>query len=214
MDKVKSVLGYHPDWTVKANREAERDRWSNNSTFIVAAVGCAIGLGNLWRFPYLLYKHGGAVFFIPYLLCLFGLGIPMILLEFTLGQVIQKGNVYVWNALHPRLYGVGLATAFACYLIVIYYNVLISWALTLFFNSFYNPLPWSVQRTTDEAGLHKDCKDMVISEEFFYKDVLGIVNEDCTYYDAFDSMGNGSFFQWQIFLSSMLTWVICFFCVF
>ena len=93
MDKVKSVMGYHPDWTVKANREAERDRWSNNSTFIVAAVGCAIGLGNLWRFPYLLYKHGGAVFFIPYLLCLFGLGIPMILLEFTQAVVEFVGDI-------------------------------------------------------------------------------------------------------------------------
>jgi hypothetical protein len=55
---------------------------------------------------------------------------------------------------------------------------------------------------------------MVISEEFFYKDVLGIVNEDCTNYNASDSMGDGSFFQWQIFLSSMMTSIICFFCVF
>jgi len=214
MDKFKSLIGYNADWTVKADRDKERDRWSGNSTFIVAAVGCAIGLGNLWRFPYLCYKHGGAVFFIPYLLCLFGLGIPMILLEFTLGQVMQKGNVYVWNALHPRLYGLGFATCFACYLIVIYYNVLISWALTLFFNSFYNPLPWSVQRTTNVAGTSKDCPDVYITEEFFYKDVLGIINDDCSNYNASDSMGEGSFFQWQIFLSSMLTWIICFFCVF
>lgn len=214
MDKFKSLIGYNSDWSVKADRNKERDRWSNNSTFIVAAVGCAIGLGNLWRFPYLCFKHGGGAFFIPYLLCLFGLGIPMILLEFTLGQVMQKGNVYVWNALHPRLYGLGFATCFACYLIVIYYNVLISWALTLFFNSFYNPLPWSTQRTTDDAGLHKECKDMFITEEFFYKDVLGIYNDDCTSYKPTDSMGEGSFFQWQIFLSSMLTWIICFACVF
>jgi len=57
---------------------------------------------------------------------------------------MQKGNISVWNALHPRLYGLGLATCIACYLIVIYYNVIISWALTMFFNSFYSPLPWSV----------------------------------------------------------------------
>lgn len=144
MDKIKKILGHNPDNSVIAKREVQRDRWKDNSTFIVAAVGCAIGLGNLWRFPYLCYKHGGAGFFIPYLLCLICLGIPMICLEFCLGQVMQKGNIYVWNALHPRLYGLGFATCFACYLIVIYYNVVISWALTLFFNSFYNPLPWSV----------------------------------------------------------------------
>jgi neurotransmitter:Na+ symporter, NSS family len=54
----------------------------------MAAIGSAIGLGNLWRFPYLCYKWGGAVFFIPYLLSLFALGLPMMMLEFALGQVI------------------------------------------------------------------------------------------------------------------------------
>lgn len=89
------------------------------------------------------------MFFIPYLLCLFFLGIPMLMLEFVIGQRLQIGNLNAWGKLHPRLYGVGLATCVACYLIVIYYNVIISWALTLFFSSFYNPLPWSRQRTED-----------------------------------------------------------------
>jgi len=96
---------------------------------------------------------------------------------------MQKGNIVVWNALHPRLYGLGLSTCIACYLIVIYYNVIISWALTMFFNSFYSPLPWSVQRTTNEEGTFKECEDIYITQEFFYKDVLGIINDDCTPYD-------------------------------
>lgn len=185
-------------------------------TFIIASVGCAIGLGNLWRFPYLCFKHGGATFFIPYLLCLAFLGVPMLCLEFALGQIMQKGNIYVWNALHPRLYGLGLATCIACYIIVLYYNVVISWALTMFFNSFYDPLPWSVQRTTNEAQTYRDCvsEKIYISEEFFYKDVLGWINDDCTNYDQVTVMAQGSFFQWQVFLSAMLTWVICFICTF
>jgi len=144
MQSIRKLLGYKDDGSIAHNRDEDRDRWSSNMTFIVASVGCAIGLGNLWRFPYLCFKHGGATFFIPYLLCLAFLGVPMLCLEFALGQIMQKGNIYVWNALHPRLYGLGLATCIACYIIVLYYNVVISWALTMFFNSFYNPLPWSV----------------------------------------------------------------------
>jgi SNF family Na+-dependent transporter len=211
------------------DREQNRDRWSSNLTFIVAAVGCAIGLGNLWRFPYLCFKHGGAGFLIPYSLCLVFLGIPMLILEFGLGQVLQKGNIAVWQSLHPRLYGLGLATCIACYLVVIYYNVIISWALTMFFNSFYSPLPWSTENAkpvtcTDEelaAGCvpttqptYKTCKDVFITQEFFYKDVLGLITEDCEQYDQSSTMGEGSFFQWQVWLSAMLTWLICFFCTF
>lgn len=148
--KVHQVIGLNADGTVAGAREVNRDRWKSNSTFIVASVGCAIGLGNLWRFPYLCYKHGGATFFIPYLLSLFFLGIPFLILEFAIGQIMQKGNVYVWHALHPRLHGIGIATCLATYIIVLYYNVIISWALAVFFNSFYSPLPWSVQNTKNE----------------------------------------------------------------
>lgn len=163
----------------KANDEA-RDKWSSNLTFIVASIGCSVGLGNLWRFPYLCYKWGGGLFFIPYLLCLFGMGIPMLMLEFCLGQTLQKGNIEVWAKIHPRLYGVGVSTCLACYLITLYYNVIISWSLTLFFNAFKNPLPWSVQRIDDQK-----CKGQYyITEEWFYKDILHIYNDDCSAYET------------------------------
>lgn len=55
---------------------------------------------------------------------------------------------------------------------------------------------------------------MYITEEFFYKDMLGLYNDDCTWYDQSTTMGEGSFFQWQVFLAMLLTWVICFFCTF
>ena len=89
----------------------------------------------------------------------------MLMLEFALGQVAQKGNIIVWNKLHPRLYGVGLATCVACYMIVIYYNVIISWALVLFFSGFYSPLPWSTLRTNNVGKTYKDCRDLYISQE-------------------------------------------------
>ena len=64
----------------------ERDRWMNRPTFILASIGACVGLGNFWRFPYLTNRYGGGFFFVPYLLALFVLGIPMGLMELTLGQ--------------------------------------------------------------------------------------------------------------------------------
>lgn len=64
---------------------APRQRWAGSVTFILAAIGSAIGLGNFWRFPSLCYKWGGGIFFVPYLFALFFLGLPMMLLELSLG---------------------------------------------------------------------------------------------------------------------------------
>lgn len=68
------------------DRETGRARWKSNSTFILAVMGYCIGLGNFWRFPYLAFKWGGALFFVPYLFSLLFFGLPMLMLEIALGQ--------------------------------------------------------------------------------------------------------------------------------
>jgi len=60
--------------------------WQKNLHFILACVGAAVGLGNLWRFPYMAYKHGGSAFLIPYLVCVLLVGLPLMLLEFGIGR--------------------------------------------------------------------------------------------------------------------------------
>jgi len=79
----------------------------------MAAIGSAIGLGNFWRFPYLCYKWGGGLFFIPYLSSLFLLGLPMMLLELSLGQLFQRGDIGVFHGIKPELFGVGLSSVFS-----------------------------------------------------------------------------------------------------
>jgi len=70
----------------KYDRETGRQRWLSRNTFILAMVGYCVGLGNFWRFPYLCYTYGGALFFVPYFSCLLFIGIPVTLMEMTLGQ--------------------------------------------------------------------------------------------------------------------------------
>ena len=72
------------DVSPRANKP--RERWSSRWTFIIASVGSAIGLGNIWRFPYLNYKHGGGAFLIPYILFLLVTGIPLLQTELALGE--------------------------------------------------------------------------------------------------------------------------------
>lgn len=153
---------------------------------MLAAIGSAIGLGNFWRFPYLSYKYGGAVFFIPYLLCLFLIGIPMMLLELSMGQKFQRGDIGVFRGIHPRLAGIGLASVIAAYCISFYYQVIIAWAVIYFFASFKNPLPWSVSNTRAPLHSYKDCNDLYITEEFFFKDLLRIITPDCEDFNTSD----------------------------
>ena len=100
----------------------------------------------------------------------------------------------MWNRLHPRLTGIGIAAMLACYLISFYYNVIISWSLVYFCLSFVNPLPWSSQNA--DADYTLACKEYPITQEYFYKNILHTITEDCTQYNTSDTMGGATEFQW------------------
>lgn len=88
-----------------ADAEAQRPTWSGRLEFILSTVGYAVGLGNVWRFPYLCYNSGGGAFLIPYLTMVLLCGIPLLFMEFTVGQYTRLGPVHAFAKICPLLKG-------------------------------------------------------------------------------------------------------------
>uniref|UniRef100_A0A8K9XYJ1 Transporter n=1 Tax=Oncorhynchus mykiss TaxID=8022 RepID=A0A8K9XYJ1_ONCMY len=132
-----------------------RGNWTNKLDFILSMVGYAVGLGNVWRFPYLAFQNGGGAFLIPYLIMLCLAGIPIFLLEVSLGQFASQGPVSVWKAI-PALQGCGIAMLIISVLIAIYYNIIMCWTLYYLFASLKGSLPWANCKNEWNT---LDCKD-------------------------------------------------------
>ena len=119
---------------------AERERWRSRVSFIMATVGSAVGLGNLWRFPYVCYKNGGGAFLIPYFIALFTAGIPLMILEFSLGHRFQGSAPHSFSSVRRGWEWLGWWALLIGFIITTYYNVVIAWSVDYLFYSF--PLSW------------------------------------------------------------------------
>ena len=124
------------------DENAERGNWTGKLDFILSVLGYAVGLGNVWRFPYLCYRNGGGAFLLPYLLMLFIVGLPLFYLEVCLGQFCSRGAAKCWD-FAPIFKGVGVAMIVASIMVSIYYNMIIAWAEFYMFSSFTSKLPWT-----------------------------------------------------------------------
>ncbi|XP_050166197.1 sodium- and chloride-dependent neutral and basic amino acid transporter B(0+) isoform X2 [Myiozetetes cayanensis] len=120
----------------------ERGNWSSKADYLLSMVGYAVGLGNVWRFPYLTYQNGGGAFLIPYSLMLALAGLPLFFMECSLGQFASLGPISIWRVL-PLFQGVGFTMVVISAFVTVYYNVIIAYALYYLFASFQKVLPWS-----------------------------------------------------------------------
>ena len=121
---------------------AQSEHWDSRTAFILAAIGSAIGLGNIWRFPYIAYRYGGGAFIIPYFVALFTAGIPLLILEFALGHKTEKSAPYAFSAFRDRWKWAGWLAVFVGFGIVTYYAVIMAWSFDYFIYSF--KLSWGV----------------------------------------------------------------------
>ncbi|XP_078369233.1 sodium- and chloride-dependent GABA transporter 1-like isoform X1 [Oculina patagonica] len=153
--KSKEDLSYEPkEWQGKSSTDIaaaetgeggkeKRETWGHKAEFILATVGLAVGLGNVWRFPYLCQKNGGGAFLIPYVIFMVIEGLPLFFLELSIGQRMRKSAIRCWQDVHPALFGIGVACLMVSLMLCLYYVVVIAWCCYYFFISFTKTLPWT-----------------------------------------------------------------------
>lgn len=118
------------------SRRPKREAWSGQTAFILAAVGSAVGLGNIWRFPGEAYDNGGGAFMIPYLIALITAGIPILFLDHALGHRFRGSSPLSLKRAAKGGEAVGWWHVAVCFIIGLYYTVIIAWALSYFIFSF------------------------------------------------------------------------------
>jgi len=128
-----------------ACEEVERGTWSSQWDFGFSCVAYAVGLGNVWRFPYLCFKNGGGAFLIPYFFSMLICGVPIFFLEVSVGQYLGVGGMSVVGQLAPIFKGVGYSAIMMVFLENVYYIIVITWTLFYLFQTFMDlpSLPWS-----------------------------------------------------------------------
>ncbi|KAG5893170.1 hypothetical protein JTB14_000430 [Gonioctena quinquepunctata] len=160
--------------------ERRRETWDKKVEFLLAVVGFAVDLGNVWRFPYICYQNGGGAFLIPYTIMLIFGGLPLFYMELALGQFHRSGCLTIWKRICPALKGVGYAICLIDVYMGMYYNTIIGWALYYLITSFQYELPWT---TCGNAWNTPNCKPIMEllpnvttssspAREFFEREVL------------------------------------------
>ncbi|XP_040568895.1 sodium-dependent neutral amino acid transporter B(0)AT3 [Lepeophtheirus salmonis] len=184
-----------------------RESWDSKLTFILATIGYAVGLGNVWRFPYLAQKNGGGAFLIPYWTMLFIEGLPLFLLEMAVGQRLRKGSIGVWKQISPYLGGIGIASVVVSFNVALYYNTIIAWCLYYFAQSFGYPLPWSecpmeeINNTTIQVV--KECELSSPTQYFWYRNTLDIA----------EHIEDQSSINWKITACLLSSWILVYLCI-
>ncbi len=178
--------------------EEQRESWGTRGGFILAAVGSAVGLGNLWGFPYKLYSYGGGAFLIPYILALFVIGVPLLILEFSLGHFTQRAAPDAFRRGNKRFEIVGWWGILLGFVIVTYYPVILAYCFSYLGYSIIGmfnggELPW--------AGVGMEGVEK--AKTFFFTDYLG-------YRDGL-SLGK---MQLNLFWPLVIAWVCMYLCIF
>ncbi|XP_056331090.1 sodium- and chloride-dependent transporter XTRP3-like [Danio aesculapii] len=152
-----------------------RPSWDNPMQFVLACVSYAVGLGNVWRFPYLCQMHGGGGFLIPYLLMLLLEGIPLFCMELAIGQKMRLGSIGAWSSISPYLSGLGVASVITSLYLCLYYNVINAWSFWYLFHSFQSVLPWAeCPVNSNRTGFVEECAVASPTQFFFYRETLNI----------------------------------------
>ena len=123
------------------SKDMGRENFKSRIGFILVSAGCAIGIGNVWKFPYLVGQNGGGIFVLFYLLFLLTMGLPILTMELAVGRASRKSVVQAYKKLEPegtKWHIHGYVCIFGCYLLMMYYTTVSGWMLSYFFKFLFN----------------------------------------------------------------------------
>ena len=105
----------------------DKNEWGSNLSFVLAMVGSAVGLGNIWRYPYVLYSNGGGAFYIPYIVAILLMGIPFLILEYGVGYNFKSSFPKAIRKINSKYEFLGWALPVSVFIIMIYYSCILGW---------------------------------------------------------------------------------------
>ncbi|XP_015771579.1 PREDICTED: sodium-dependent neutral amino acid transporter B(0)AT2-like [Acropora digitifera] len=208
----------------------KRETWGHKAEFILATIGLAVGLGNVWRFPYLCQKNGGGAFLIPYVIFMVIEGLPLFFLELSIGQRMRQSSLRCWKDVHPALFGIGVACLMVSLMLCLYYVVVIAWCCYYFFVSFTKVLPWDhetlcpqyknfkdLEKAVKECPSNSSCKDLKSQLDNFADCCVRDPPQFYFYHYALQiSTGledGGIGMNWKLAGCLVFAWVITYLCV-
>jgi len=186
---------------------SQRENWGTRAGFVLAAIGSAVGLGNLWGFPYKVYDNGGGAFLIPYILAMLAIGVPLLILELSLGHMTQKAAPNAYRAVNRKTEPVGWWGILLGFVIITYYPVILAYCgnfLVFCVQGIINggELPWAAKGI---EGVEK-------AKDFFFKTYLNSWSaEELASGTKPHALGG---LVTPIVISLALVWLAMYFCIF
>jgi solute carrier family 6 amino acid/orphan transporter-like 15/16/17/18/20 len=182
-------------------KEEEREQYDNLFQYLLATIGFAVGLGNVWRFPKVALENGGGAFIVPWMIVLVIQGIPLMMVELAVGQRFRAGPLHAYGRMNKFMWGVGASMFFASLYASLFYNSILSWAFVYFFNSFTGDLPWL--SCPEDAREDPAC---IANPAKYYFD-NSVVN-------AAPDLDNGSGIVWPLYFATLVAWFVVYLCLF
>ncbi|MBN3310376.1 S6A13 protein, partial [Amia calva] len=201
---------------VAGERLEVRGQWASKMEYLLAVAGNVVGLGNVWRFPYLCYRNGGGAFLVPYILFIVVCGVPLFLMESAIGQYTCQGGITCWKKMCPLFEGIGYAGQLILVYSCICYIFLLAWALIYLYFSFSEELPWAscsniwntdacveFNKRNLTANWTLSMNTSSAATEFWERRILSISK-------GIEELGE---VRLEIMLALVIMWVICYFCI-
>eukprot|EP00039_Didymoeca_costata_P033284 m.41648 g.41648 ORF g.41648 m.41648 type:complete len:629 (+) comp9794_c0_seq1:235-2121(+) len=177
--------------------------------YLLSLLGYAIGIGNVWRFPYIIATNGGGPAVIAYMCCAVFVSFPLYMMELIVGQHTRLSTINSFRMLRPRWESLAYAQSLICFIVASYFQILLAYTLIYLLNSCYDPLPWADTASTNYSlSTNATLETLRGNAEIFWNDK--VLHKPI---DPPEGSVSPGMLQWDLCFALFLVWSICFFAI-